>query len=93
MFCYQCEQASNSKGCTKIGICGKDPELSSLQDLLIYTLKGLSLHAVEARKAGIVDPAINKFTTKALFSTLTNVDFDPERFKLLILKSVELREA
>ena len=92
MFCYQCEQASKGKGCTKIGICGKDPELSALQDLLIYTLKGLSLHAVEARKAGIVDPGINIFTTKALFSTLTNVDFDPERFKPLILKSIELRE-
>jgi hydroxylamine reductase len=92
MFCYQCEQASHGKACTKIGVCGKDPELSALQDLLIYTLKGLSLHATEARKAGIVDPEINLFTTKALFSTLTNVDFDPERFKSLILKGIELRE-
>ena len=49
MFCYQCEQASNSKACTKMGVCGKDPELSALQDLLIYSLKGLSLQAVEAR--------------------------------------------
>ena len=92
MFCYQCEQASNGKACTKIGVCGKDPELSALQDLLIYTLKGLSLYAAEARKTGIVDPEINIFTTKALFSTLTNVDFDPERFKSLILKSIALRE-
>ena len=92
MFCYQCEQASNGKACTKIGVCGKDPELSALQDLLIYTLKGLSLHATEARKAGIVDQEVNLFTTKALFSTLTNVDFDPGRFKTLILKSIELRE-
>jgi hydroxylamine reductase len=47
MFCYQCEQAANGKGCTKIGICGKDPQVSALQDLLIYSLKGLSLYANE----------------------------------------------
>ncbi len=93
MFCYQCEQASNGKACTKIGVCGKDPELSALQDLLIYSLKGLSLQAVEARKAGIVDQDLNIFTTKALFSTLTNVDFDPKRFVSLIQKSIELRDS
>src|SRR5512135_73399 len=93
MFCYQCEQASNSKACTKVGVCGKDPELSALQDLLIYSLKGLSLQAVEARKAGIVDHDLNIFTTKALFSTLTNVDFDPKRFVALIHKSTEFRDS
>lgn len=92
MFCYQCEQAANGKGCTKIGVCGKDPEVSALQDLLIYTLKGLSLHAVEGRKVGVVDQDVNIFLTKALFSTLTNVDFDPKRFEKLIKKSVELRD-
>ncbi|MDA8084415.1 MAG: hydroxylamine reductase [Nitrospiraceae bacterium] len=92
MFCYQCEQASNGKGCTKIGVCGKDPELSALQDLLIYSLKGLALCAVEGRKSGIVDRDLNIFTTKALFSTLTNVDFDPKRFETLIRRSAELRE-
>jgi hydroxylamine reductase len=92
MFCYQCEQAANGKGCTKIGVCGKDPELSALQDLLIYTLKGLSLYAVEGRKLNIVDHEVNLFLTKSLFSTLTNVDFDPKRFVNLIQKSVELRE-
>ncbi len=92
MFCYQCEQAANNKGCTKIGVCGKDPELSSLQDLLIYSMKGLSLFAVEGRKHGVVDQEVNLFLTKGLFSTLTNVDFDPKRFETLIRKSVELRE-
>ena len=92
MFCYQCEQASNGKACTKIGVCGKDPELSALQDLLIYSLKGLSLYAVEGRKVGVLDQNVNLFTVKALFSTLTNVDFDPKRFEVLIQKSVELRE-
>src|SRR6202142_2979868 len=93
MFCYQCEQASNSKACTKIGVCGKEPELSALQDLLIYSLKGLSLQAVEARKIGMVDQDLNIFTDKALFSTLTNVDFDPKRFVTLIQKSIEYRDS
>ncbi len=91
MFCYQCEQATNGKGCTKIGVCGKDPELSALQDLLIYSLKGLSLYAVEGRKFGIVNQDVNLFLTKGLFSTLTNVDFDSKRFEKLIHKSFELR--
>jgi hydroxylamine reductase len=88
MFCYQCEQASNGKGCTKIGVCGKDPEVAALQDLLIYSLKGLALHAVAGRKAGVIDQNVNLFMTKALFSTLTNVDFDPKRFETLIRTSV-----
>src|SRR5574341_424359 len=92
MFCYQCEQAANGKACTKIGLCGKDPQLAALQDLLVHSLKGLSLYANAARKAGIVDQDVNVFTVKALFSTLTNVDFDPERFVKLINKSAELRD-
>ena len=92
MFCYQCEQAANGKGCTKIGICGKDPQVSALQDLLVYTLKGLSLYAHEARKTGTTDAEVNIFTSKALFSTLTNVDFDPRRFVSLINRGVELRD-
>lgn len=93
MFCYQCEQAANSKGCTKIGVCGKTPEIAALQDLLIYTLKGLSLYAAEGRRVGILDRDLNIYTTKALFSTLTNVDFDPKRFEALIQKGVEYRGA
>ncbi|HUI45461.1 MAG TPA: hydroxylamine reductase [Nitrospirota bacterium] len=93
MFCYQCEQAANGEGCTKMGVCGKDPELSALQDLLIYSLKGLSLYAVEGRKFGIVNHDVNLFLTKGLFSTLTNVDFDSKRFEKLIHKSFELRES
>jgi hydroxylamine reductase len=92
MFCYQCEQAANGKGCTKIGVCGKSPEISSLQDLLIYSLKGLSLVAVEGRGHGVIDEEVNIFLTKGLFSTLTNVDFDPKRFEKIIQNSVELRE-
>jgi len=92
MFCYQCEQAAQGKACIKMGVCGKNEEVSALQDLLVYSLKGLSLCAEEGRKVNINDHDVNVFTTKALFSTLTNVDFDPERFVALIRKSVELRE-
>nr|WP_231845094.1 hydroxylamine reductase [Methanocella paludicola] len=92
MFCYQCEQTANGKGCTKMGVCGKTADVAALQDLMIYAVRGLSEVAVEARKAGVVDPEVNRFTVNALFSTLTNVDFDPARFQVLIGRCVELRE-
>ncbi len=92
MFCYQCEQTAKGEGCTQIGVCGKTNEVAALQDLLIYATKGLSLVAVEARKAGINDDAVNRFTCEAVFSTLTNVDFDPQRFVQLINECVELRD-
>jgi hydroxylamine reductase len=93
MFCYQCEQAAKGVGCTVQGVCGKNPEVAALQDLLIYSLQGLSQVAVEGRKKGISDREVNVFTLKAAFSTLTNVDFDPERFVKLINQSVQLRES
>jgi hydroxylamine reductase len=92
MFCYQCEQTAKGEGCVKAGVCGKDSEVAALQDVLVYTLQGLSIVAVDARKAGINDPAVNVFTAKALFSTLTNVDFDPARFVELIGKCANLRD-
>ena len=93
MFCYQCEQTAKGEGCTKIGVCGKKPDVAALQDLLNYIVKGLSQVAVEGRKVGINDQEINQFTSKAIFSTLTNVDFDPERFVDLINEGVEKRDA
>jgi hydroxylamine reductase len=92
MFCYQCEQTANGKGCTKIGVCGKTADVAALQDLTIYALMGLSQVAVDARKHGISDHDVNVYTLKALFSTLTNVDFDPETFPEIINRIVELRE-
>ncbi len=93
MFCYQCEQAAGGKGCTKkIGVCGKSDEVAALQDLLVYSLKGLALFAEAGRKAGVEDRGVNIFTSEALFATLTNVDFDPVRFESLIRRSVELRD-
>ncbi|QQG66731.1 hydroxylamine reductase [Desulfobulbus oligotrophicus] len=93
MFCNQCEQTAKGSGCTVIGVCGKNEEVADLQDLLIYAMQGLALYAQEGRRLGIVDGATDHFTFEAIFSTLTNVDFDPDRFVLLIKRAVELREA
>ncbi|MFC1868478.1 hydroxylamine reductase [Thermodesulfobacteriota bacterium] len=92
MFCYQCEQTAKGEGCTKIGVCGKPHEVAAIQDLLIYALKGLAVIAVEGRKVGVNDHEVNVFTCEAIFSTLTNVDFDPERFVPLLNRCVELRD-
>ena len=92
MFCFQCEQTAKGEGCTKIGVCGKKPDVAALQDVLIYAIKGLSQFAAEGRKAGVVDAEVNKFTCEAIFSTLTNVDFDPQRFVSLIQQCAKLRD-
>jgi hydroxylamine reductase len=92
MFCYQCEQTAKGEGCTKLGVCGKEPEVAALQDLLIYALMGLSQYATEGRKVGVSDRDLNVFTVKSMFSTLTNVNFDSDRFVGLINQTVEKRE-
>lgn len=92
MFCNQCEQSVKG-GCVKIGTCGKRSDVAALQDLLIHTLKGLSLFAVEGRKVGITDPEVDEFSVDALFATLTNVNFDPERFNAFINRCVALRDS
>ncbi len=93
MFCFQCEQAAKGEGCTKIGVCGKQPDVAALQDLLLYAVKGLSQAALAARKSNIKDAQVDRFTCEAIFSTLTNVDFDPDRFVALIKEAVRLRDS
>ncbi len=93
MFCNQCEQTAKGIACTVKGVCGKTDEVAALQDLLTYCVQGLSLVAVEGRKVGLTDKEVNHFTSEAIFSCLTNVDFDPARFQSLIYKTVELRES
>ena len=93
MFCFQCEQTAKGEGCTKIGVCGKQPDVAALQDLLVYAVKGLSQVADAGRKVGVSDNAVNRFTCEAVFSTLTNVDFDPDRFVTLINDAVNHRDA
>jgi len=93
MFCNQCEQTAQGIGCTKMGVCGKKEEVASLQDLLTYAVQGLSLVAVEGRKVGVVDKAVDRFAAEAIFACLTNVDFDPTRFQKWIATAVSLRES
>jgi hydroxylamine reductase len=93
MFCNQCEQTAKGTGCTKIGVCGKPGDVAALQDLLTYAVQGLSLVAVAGRKVVVIDNATDRFTLEAIFSCLTNVDFDPIRFQTWINKTVELRDA
>ena len=92
MFCYQCEQTAKGEACTKGGVCGKPHDVAALQDLLVHALIGLSAAATEARKKGIVDREADVFTVKALFSTLTNVNFDAARFVTLIGQAVKCRD-
>jgi hydroxylamine reductase len=92
MFCYQCEQTMKGEGCTKIGVCGKQPDVSDLQDLTAYALRGLALVAREARKTGHRSEAADAYFPDALFSTLTNVNFDPDDFVRLIHDIVRFRD-
>jgi len=86
MFCYQCSQTAGGTGCTVRGVCGKDPELAKLMDNLIFILKGVSAYAYHARELGYSDPEIDAYISKALYSTLTNANFDPQRFVGLSLE-------
>ena len=92
MFCYQCEQTAKGTGCTVRGVCGKDPQTAALQDLVVYGTKGLSMYAHRARELGAKDNEIDAFVTEALFSTVTNVNFDPERLHELLIKLAEQRD-
>jgi hydroxylamine reductase len=92
MFCYQCEQTFRGQGCTEIGVCGKDDTTATLQDLLVHALKGVSMYAHRARQADAADPEIDAFVVEALFATLTNVNFDPERLSSLIKRTAIVRD-
>jgi len=92
MFCYQCQEASKGTGCTLVGVCGKTPEVSGLQDLLIYQLKGISIISTRLRALNIEMPEVNKFVTDSLFMTITNANFDYDRFVDKIKEGFELRD-
>lgn len=93
MFCYQCEQTVGGKGCTKMGVCGKTPEIANLQDLLIYQLKGISCYAKDLLDKGeTIDKSIVAFVENSLFTTLTNVNFDAEVHVKLLNESQKIKE-
>ncbi len=93
MYCYQCEQTAQGTGCTRFGVCGKDPTTASLQDLLIHAAKGVSMYASRAAKLGARDPAVDRAVIEYLFATVTNVDFDPERLHKHLLDAAAKRDA
>jgi hydroxylamine reductase len=92
MFCFQCQETAKGTGCTIKGVCGKTENVAKLQDLLIYTLKGISIFAVQARALGTVRPEIDKFIMDSLFTTITNANFDMNRFIERIQEGLKLRE-
>ena len=92
MFCNQCEQTAKGIACTKIGVCGKNEKVAGLEDLLTHAVQGLSIVATAGRKVNITDNRVDRFTAEAIFSCLTNVDFDPARFEALIREAVTLRD-
>ena len=92
MFCYQCEQTTKGTGCVTTGACGKDPITAALQDLLVYQAKGISMYAHRAARLGARDRDIDVFTIEALFSTVTNVNFNPENLKALIDRAAATRD-
>ena len=92
MFCYQCQEAAKGTGCTIRGVCGKSEDVSGLQDLLIWLLKGLSYYGVKARALGVSDAESELFVAEALFATITNANFDPARMVALIQEAITHRD-
>jgi len=90
MFCYQCSQTARGTGCTVKGVCGKEATVARLQDNLIFSLKGMSGYLFHARELGYTDPAVDGDVADAIYSTLTNVNFDAGDFVRLALKSGEM---
>jgi len=90
MFCYQCQQTAKGTGCTVRGVCGKDEDIQSLQDTLIFGLKGIAAYAYHARELDKSDEKVDAFMHEALFKTLTNVDFDLNDNIKLVLKAGEM---
>jgi hydroxylamine reductase len=92
MFCYQCEQTAGGKGCTKLGVCGKTPEIANLQDLLIYQLKGICFYARHILDSGLnVDKSVVSFIENCLFTTLTNVNFNVDDHVNLLKQSQDIK--
>lgn len=93
MFCYQCEQAGKGTGCTEFGVCGKDPDTAALQDLLVQVAAGISQYAHRARAYGVVDPAADVYVIEALFTTVTNVNFDVHRLADILRQGALVQES
>lgn len=93
MFCYQCQEAAGGKGCSKVGVCGKPADVSNLQDLLLYLLKGVAYFNLKAREAGINKPEADQIMFDGLFATITNANFDRAAFVKRINATIAARDA
>ena len=93
MFCYQCEQTFGGRGCDKPGVCGKDAKVAALQYLLVYAAKGVSQYANRARQLGASDQTVDLFVVEALFTTVTNVNFDLARVEAMVQKAATIKKS
>lgn len=92
MFCYQCQEAMGNKGCTKVGMCGKTADVANLQDLMIYALKGISVLGLKADEIDYDMEGMDRFIIDSLFMTITNANFDKDRFFAQIKEALKLRD-
>ena len=94
MFCYQCQETAGCAGCTQAGVCGKQPDVAAMQDLLVYVTRGLSAVTTALRKESQpVSKQVNHLITFNLFTTITNANFDKERITERIRSTLETKSA
>lgn len=93
MFCYQCQETAGCTGCTQMGVCGKNPEVAAMQDLLVYVTKGLSAITTALRAQGtVVSQGANQMVTRNLFTTITNANFDKEAVTACVRETLDMRK-
>ena len=92
MFCYQCQETAKGTGCTVRGVCGKTSDVANMQDLLLFILKGIAHYRVQLRALDAVDHTADRFMLDGLFMTITNANFDKQRFVEKIKEAFKLRE-
>ncbi len=92
MFCFQCQETARNQGCTVQGVCGKTADVANLQDLLVFLCKGISHFSVPLREMGVESAEVNKFITDSLFMTITNANFDKDRFVKRVREALVLRD-
>ena len=93
MFCFQCQETAKNTGCTVKGVCWKPEETANLQDLLIYALRGIAVFGEKAKELGIHDKKTGLFVAQGLFATITNANWDNNRFVAMIKEALKRREA
>ncbi len=92
MFCYQCQETAKGTGCTLAGVCGKKDNVANMQDLLVFVTKGISFYTTRLRELGVESEAAGKFIVDSLFMTITNANFDFDRFVVRVREALKLRD-